>query len=64
MLSLRKSNNYIIGCITSNKPFFIARLGMGGETFCAHYFAINGTLDKNDQDQSLKKNYKSKYELD
>ena len=41
MLSLKESNNYIIKHLNSSKPFFIARMGMGGETFCAHYFAIN-----------------------
>ena len=50
MLSLKESNNYIIKHLNSNNPFFIARMGMGGETFCAHYFAINNVLNKDDQD--------------
>ena len=50
MLSLKESNNYIIKHLNSSKPFFIARMGMGGETFCAHYFAINNVLNQDDQD--------------
>ena len=47
-LSLTESNNEMINLITKNKPFFVARIGMG-EIFCSYYYEKhNFKLNKKD----------------